>query len=194
MLAFLDWLLKRRGVRAHTHLSLGSPILDRKTTMNAATIVRLPAQKKTRAVARPRATSVGYAKRLRRQHIAACGVAVVGIVLTALSLSHLAAGIALVTGAPALEAWALAIGVDLGFLALELAQLSAATPAVRRQIERFSRPAIVATLAVSAALNAFAFGAASEGLMLYPAAALGVAVPALIYALSRVAFGLSVAR
>lgn len=163
-------------------------------TTNTANVVRLPAQKKTRRAVRPRATSAGYAKRLRRQHIAASGVALVGIVLTALSLSHLAAGIALVTGAPALEAWALAIGVDLGFLALELAQLSAATPAVRRQIEKFSRPAILATLAVSATLNAFAFGAAAQGMMLYPAAALGVAIPALIYALSRTAFGLSVSR
>jgi len=162
--------------------------------MNAATIIRHPAATKTRRAARPRATSAAYAKRLRRQHIAACGVAIVGIVLTALSLSHLAAGIALVTGAPALEAWALAIGVDLGFLALELAQLSAATPAVRRQIERFSRPAIIATLAVSATLNAFAFGSAATGAMVYAAAALGVAIPALIYSLSRVAFGLSVSR
>lgn len=162
--------------------------------MNGATIIRHPAAPKKARAPRPRGASACYVRRQRRQHIAATGVAAVAIVLTALSLSHLAAGIALVTGAPALEAWALAIGIDLGFLALELAQLSAATPAVRRQIERFSRPAIVATSAVSAALNVFAFGAAAEGLMLYPAAALGIAVPALIYALSRVAFGLSVTR
>lgn len=159
-----------------------------------ATVVRLPGAKKTKANNRPRGASAGYRRRLRRQRIAAGAVGCVAVILTGLSLSHLAAGIALVTNAPAIEAWALAIGVDVGFLALELAQLSAATPAVRRQIERFTAPAIVATLATSAVLNAFAFGSAAVGMMIYPAAVLGVAVPAMVYALSGTAFGLSVGR
>lgn len=162
--------------------------------MNAATIVRLPAQKKTRAVARPRATTPGYTKRLRRQHVAAGAVATVDVILTALSLSHLAHGIALVTQAPMWEAWAMAVGIDLGFIALEVAQLCAATPAVRREISRFTKPAIIGTLAASAVMNAMAFGSQATGLMVYPAILLGVAIPALIYALSRVAFGLSVSR
>jgi hypothetical protein len=43
-------------------------------------------------------------------------------------------------------------------------------------------------------MNALAFGAQADGLLVYPAAALGVAIPALIYCLSRVGFGLSVTR
>ena len=160
---------------------------------DTATIVRLQAPKKSRSV-RPRATSRGYRRRMKRQQIAAGAVAAVAFVLTGLSLSHLAHGIALVTNAPALEAWAMAIGIDLGFVALELAQLCAATAANLRSVETFSRPAIVGTLIVSAVMNAFAFGSAAEGSMIYAAAALGVAIPALIFALSRVAFGLSVAR
>jgi len=160
---------------------------------NTATILRHPAQRKTRA-ARPRTVSPGYRRRLKRQQIAAGAVAAVAIVLTGLSLAHLAHGIALVTNAPIIEAWAMAVGIDLGFIALELAQLCAATPTTRRAVEQFSRPAIVGTLIVSATMNAFAFGSAATGLMIYPAAALGVAIPALIYALSRVAFGLSVSR
>jgi hypothetical protein len=163
-------------------------------TQNTATIVRLPAEKKTRRAARPRATSPGYRRRLQRQQIAATAVAAVAIVLTGLSLAHLAQGIAIVTNAPVAEAWAMAVGIDLGFVALELAQLCAATPATRRAVEQFSRPAIVGTLIVSATMNAFAFGAAAEGVMMYPAAALGVAIPALVYALSRVTFGLAVSR
>jgi hypothetical protein len=126
--------------------------------------------------------------------VAAAAVAFVGVVLTVLSLSHLAHGIQLVTSAPSWEAWVMAIGIDLGFIALEIAQLCAVTPAVRKEISKYTVPAIVGTLAASAVMNALAFGAQATGWMLYPAVGLGIAIPALIYALSRVAFGLSVAR
>jgi hypothetical protein len=78
--------------------------------------------------------------------------------LTALSLKHLASGIAGVTGCDAWEGWAMAAGIDLGFVALELAQLSVGDR-VRRQIARFAKPAIIGTLAGSATMNAVAFGA-----------------------------------
>jgi hypothetical protein len=80
----------------------------------------------------------------------------------------------------------MAVGIDLGFVALELAQLSAATDQVRKQISRFTKPAIVGTLVGSAAMNAFAFGSQASGWMLAPAVVMGVAIPALIYALTRV--------
>lgn len=161
--------------------------------MNTSNVIKLPAKRVRHAKARTTQTS-GYTRRLRRQHVAAGVVASIDVVLTALSLSHLAHGIGLVTGAPSWEAWAMAVGIDLGFLALEIAQLCAATPAVRREVERFTRPAIIGTLAVSGAMNAMAFGAQAQGLMVYPAVALGIAIPALIYCLSRVAFGLSVGK
>ena len=139
----------------------------------------------------PGASAVGQ---LKRQHCAAAAVAAVAVVLTALSLHHLASGIALVTLAPTWEAWAMAIGIDLGFLALELAGLCAATDRVRAEVGTYARPAIAGTLAVSGVLNALAFGAQAQGLFLYPAVALGVAIPALIYCLSRVAFSLAAHR
>jgi hypothetical protein len=129
-----------------------------------------------------------------RQRWAAVAVAVVAVVLTGLSLAHLAAGIALVTKAPTWEAWSMAVGIDLGFIAMELAQLCAVSDAVRRDISRWSRPAILGTIVASAAMNALAFGAQADGWMIYPAVGLGVAVPALVYALSRVAFGLAASR
>jgi hypothetical protein len=52
-------------------------------------------------------------------------------------------------------------------------------------------PAILGTLAASGALNALAFAAQADGLLLYPAAALGIAIPGLIYALSRTAFAMA---
>jgi hypothetical protein len=155
-------------------------------------ILPMPRVRKMRPVSKLRPTYVTVSR--RRQMRAAAAVGTVAMVLTGLSLHHLASGIELVTRAPTAEAWAMAIGIDLGFIALEAAQLCAASQAAAKAIGRWSKPAIVGTLAASAVMNALAFGAQAEGWLVYPAAALGVAIPALIYALSRVAFGLSVTR
>jgi len=78
------------------------------------------------------------------------------------------------------------IGIDLGFVALELSQLAIGDK-VRRQVSRFARPAILGTLAGSAAMNAFAFASATVDVFMMAAAiTLGVAIPALIYSLTRV--------
>jgi integrase len=81
------------------------------------------------------------------------------VTLTALSLSHLAHGITIVTGADGWEAWAMSVGIDLGFVALELSQLAATHERVRKQMARFAKPAIIGTLIGSAGMNAFAFAA-----------------------------------
>lgn len=138
--------------------------------------------------ARPRPST-----RLRRQHLAATGVAAVTFVLVLLSLSHLAYGIGLVTGADWYERGAMAIGIDLGFVALEMSQLCASTEAVRRSVARYATPAVIGTLFISAGLNALAF--ASQTAMgspsMFVAAGLGGIVPAMIYALSRITFALA---
>ena len=43
------------------------------------------------------------------------------------------------------------------------------------------------TLAISAAMNGFAFGSHAGGFLIYPAVGLGLAIPASVYALTRVA-------
>ncbi len=63
----------------------------------------------------------------------------------------------------------MAVGIDLGFIALDIAQLCAATPSVRREIARYTTPAIIGTLVASAVMNGLAFGAQAEGWMVYPA-------------------------
>jgi hypothetical protein len=108
----------------------------------------------------------------------------VALALLGLSLSHLASGVAIVTGSSDRDGWLMAIGIDLGFVALELAML-VAPAAARPAVARYAAPAIVGTLATSAAMNAFAFASHAEGFMIYPAAGLGFAIPALIYALTR---------
>lgn len=115
-----------------------------------------------------------------------CAVAVflVALVLTGLSLTHLAEGTGLVTGCDQRSAFAMAIGIDLSFIAIEISLLNA-TAATSQAIAPFAIPAIIGTLILSAAMNALSFGAHSTGVMLYPAIGLGVAIPALIYCLTR---------
>jgi hypothetical protein len=99
------------------------------------------------------------------------------VTLTALSLSHLAHGIQVVTAAESWEAWSMAVGIDLGFVALELSQLAIGDK-LRKQVSRFAKPAIVGTLIGSAGMNAFAFAAqAGNPWMMAAAVTLGVAIP-----------------
>jgi hypothetical protein len=156
---------------------------------HSTNVVRLPRKRvRARPYVRPARRSQ------KRQQWSATAVALVAVVLTILSLSHLAHGIHLVTQAPTWEAWSMAIGIDLGFVALEIAQLCAATERVRTEIGLWTKPAILGTIVASAAMNALAFGAQTSGWMLYPSVGLGLAIPALIYCLSRVAFGLAASR
>lgn len=152
--------------------------------MAKATVTQLkPVQKPAIAALKTRKA----ARAVHRQTAVATAVGAVAIVLIGLSLSHLADGISIITGAGTKSAWAMAIGIDLGFIALEFAQLATISDAVRKTVERFAQPAIYGTLAGSAAMNAFAFAAqAGNHWMLAAAIALGVAIPALIYALTRV--------
>jgi hypothetical protein len=129
-----------------------------------------------------------------RQRAAAAAVAGVAIVLTGLSLSHLAHGIETVTRCPGWESWCMAIGIDLAFIACEVAQLSAATAAVAKAIGRYTKPTIAGSMIASAILNGVAFATAAAGWYIYPAAVLGAVVPALIYSLSRVAYGLTATK
>lgn len=123
---------------------------------------------------------------LSKQRLASGAVTAVAVTLTALSLSHLAHGIEIVTHAPTWEAWAMATGIDLGFLSCEMAHLTAISDEAKRTVSRFARPTVIATLIASAIMNAFAFSSALEGVSVVPAVLLGAAIPALIYSLTRI--------
>jgi hypothetical protein len=134
-------------------------------------------------------------KAVRRQAGTATGVGIVAAILTTLSLAHLAHGITTLTGASPWEGWALAIGLDLGFVALELAQLATVSEKMRKEVSAFARPAIIGTLVGSAAMNAFAFAGRYITIdpiaMTVAAVVLGVAIPTLIYCLTRVGAALA---
>jgi hypothetical protein len=124
---------------------------------------------------------------LRRQTGTAIATGAVATALVALSLSHLAHGIEIVTYSPTWEAWAMAVGIDLGFVTIELSQVLATTEAVRRRIARHAKPAVAGTLIGSAAMNAFAFAAPATNYWTMAAGiALGISIPALIYAMTRI--------
>ena len=125
-------------------------------------------------------------KASRYQAVSAGAVITVGLVLTALSLTHLSHGIELVTHAPAWEAWLMAIGIDLGFIALEMTQLVKAKESTIRAIRKYVQPSITGTLIGSAVMNAFAFGVLATGYMMVPAVAFGLAIPLLIFAMFKV--------
>jgi hypothetical protein len=149
-------------------------------------VTKLSTRTAPRYVKPARVAAKATARKHRRQALAGVGVAIVAGSLVGLSLTHLAHGIEIVTASPSWEAWSMAVGIDLGFVGLEMAQLTAATDTVRKAIGGYVRPAIIGTLAGSAALNAFAFGSQAPGWMLYPAVLLGLAIPALIYALTKI--------
>jgi hypothetical protein len=144
-----------------------------------------PKLRRVRKLAATKAPGERALRRGRRSHVvAASGVMLIALALLGLSLSHLASGVAIVTGSSERDGWLIAVGIDLGFVALELALLVAAG-ATRPAVARYASPAIVGTLATSAAMNAFAFASHAQGLMIYPAIGLGFAVPALVYALTK---------
>lgn len=154
--------------------------------MPEATITKLRT-KTAPAAPVPVTRSAAWRRKIARQAFASYAVASVALVLTGLSLSHLAAGVQMLTQGAAWHAWAMALGIDLGFIGLELAQLCVTTADLRRTVERFAHPAVQGTLVMSAIMNAYAFAIhAPSWPFVIAACTLGVSIPALIYVLTRV--------
>ena len=93
-------------------------------------------------------------QRLGRHLVVALG-AVVTIML-GVSLEHLASGIREITHSTAWSAWALAIAIDVGMVASEVALIVLATfPNIR--VAGYAHRYVVSTIAISIALNVWAF-------------------------------------
>jgi hypothetical protein len=154
----------------------------------AAQIVRLPSAKPQAPAAKHR-LGKRAARAIRRQLIIAGTIGVVAVAITALSLHHLATGVELVTHSTTWEAWSMAIGIDIGFIATELSQLVIGEK-LRKRLAIYLKTTVFGTLAASAAMNVGAFAAHADGWMLYPAVLFGLAIPALIYLFTRIGAGL----
>jgi hypothetical protein len=153
--------------------------------MIQATVVKLPSTPKNQAPSRPKSRKAVKAE--RRQAVTALLVGGVAVALTALSLHDLAEGVRIVTHSATWQSYAMASGIDLGFISTELAMLTASEKE-RKALAKFANPAIIGTLCGSAIMNSFAFAREAEGLVMTGAAiALGVAIPSLVYAFTRIA-------
>lgn len=141
--------------------------------------------------AAPVARSKAWLRKMARQRGAAYGIGSVAIVLMGLSLSHLASGVHALTHGDDWHAWAMAVGIDAGFIGLELGQLCVSTETVRRNVAKWAEPTIIGTLFVSAIMNAYAFASQSgDFIVMCAAVALGISIPTLIYVLTRVSVAL----
>jgi hypothetical protein len=123
----------------------------------------------------------------------AAGGAVVIAVLLALSLTHLAEGVALVTRCASWQAFSVAIGIDAGLVFAEVALLVACAKAYAA-IRSFAWVMIVGTLCVSAALNSLSFAHEATGWMFFASIGFGVFIPAAVFVCTKIAAGLVVHR
>jgi hypothetical protein len=129
----------------------------------------------------PPASAVDASKQGRRRLLGGAAA-----VITGLSLSHLAHGVELITQpAHEWESWTLAVGINIGMVATEIATLTAGER-VRRETRWYSGSMIAGTLLLSATINAFGFAAKATTLPFQAAGVVfGVAVPAAIYVIMR---------
>lgn len=158
--------------------------------MNVVAIKRRPARQANPNPS-PVVRSKAWLRKTARQRGAAYSIGAVAVVLMGLSLSHLASGVHSLTHGDAWHAWAMAVGIDAGFIGLELGQLCVTTETMRRTVARWAEPTIIGTLIVSAIMNAYAFASQSgDFIVMCAAVALGISIPALIYVLTRVSVAL----
>jgi hypothetical protein len=148
----------------------------------------MPAPAAPAAVAREarKAAVRANAQEVQAQRYSAGALGGIAAVITGLSLSHLAHGIEVITHPSyAWEAWAMAVGIDLGMIVTEIATLTAGER-VRRETRWYSVVMIAGTLVLSAAMNAFGFASQADTLAFQAAGVVfGLAVPAAIYVLMR---------
>ena len=160
-----------------------------------ATINVLPmevARKPPRAkpAAAPKAISAKTARRITWQRRSAALLGTVASAMTVVSLAHVAGGVQSIThgAVPASQAWGLAVGLDINYIAMEMAGLVTATQRVRDKLYKLTRWGIPAVMGFSMALNALEFSeGATNAYELAAGVAMGVILPALVFLTFRVA-------
>ena len=141
--------------------------------------------RKAKAEGRPRRTSQRNAMRAAKRLAAVCGSVATGVL--ALSVVHCTQAIADMTGSHWLLAALLAVGIDAGMVASELAELAAHGTKAGESVRPWARGYTIAAVLLSVLLNAYAFGLHAAPGMTWAAWLLGAVIPGLVYALGRVA-------
>jgi hypothetical protein len=126
-------------------------------------------------------------KGLRHARRLAVAVGAVGVGVLGLSVAHGTESVALLTGSPWLLSGLLAVGIDAGMVASELAELASHGSPSGAPVRPWARGYTVAAVLLSVLLNAYAFGLHAAPGMVWAAWLLGAVIPCLVYALGRVA-------
>jgi hypothetical protein len=129
----------------------------------------------------------GARKAMRHARRLACGVGAIGVGVLGLSVAHCTESIGLLTGSHWALSGLLAIGIDAGMVASELAELASHGTTAGERVRPWACGYTVAAVLLSVLLNAYAFGLHAAAGMVWAAWLLGAAIPCLIYALGRVA-------
>src|SRR5262245_34120688 len=118
-----------------------------------------PRRPKSKAAPAAKAVSAKALRRTRLQHWSAMLLGSVASAMTIVSLTHVAGGVQLVThdAVPDWQAWGLAIGLDINYVAMEMAGIVAATSVVRDKLHKLTRWGIPAVMLFSMSLNALEF-------------------------------------
>src|SRR6516165_1447093 len=155
----------------------GMSVLERAPSVNG--VARRPAIKpKTKGKQGVARKGMKHARRL------ACTVGAVGVGVLGLSVAHCTESIGLLTGSHWALSSLLAVGIDAGMVASELA--SHGTKAEER-VRPWAMGYTIAAVLLSILLNAYAFGLHAAPGMTWAAWLLGAVIPGLAYALGRVA-------
>jgi hypothetical protein len=153
------------------------------------TALSLAASKPARARKATKETkqSSTWRKAMVRQKIGAAVIGAVGLVATAESLRHQANGVEIMTGVDLVEAWLMAIVVDLGMISSELAGVLTVAEKVRAEVHRWTKPITIATALLSAFMNSLGFlqGAGDNIVHQVGAVVLGCFIPAMIFGVTR---------
>ncbi|HEV3256597.1 MAG TPA: hypothetical protein VG013_06950 [Gemmataceae bacterium] len=158
----------------------GLSVLERADSVNG--MAKRPARK-PQVASKPRAArkAMKHARRL------ACAVGGVGVGVLALSVAHCTESIGLLTGSHWALSGLLAVGIDAGMVASELAELAAHGTKAGERVRPWARGYTIAAVLLSVLLNAYAFGLHAAPGMVWAAWLLGACIPGLVYALGRVA-------
>lgn len=132
-------------------------------------------------------------KAMRHARRLAALVGGVGVGVLGLSVVHCTESIGRLTGSHWLLSGLLAVGIDAGMVASELAELAAHGTSAAPTVRPWARGYTVAAVLLSVLLNAYAFGQHAAPGMVWAAWLLGAVIPCLVYALGRVAGHLWVA-
>jgi hypothetical protein len=114
-------------------------------------------------------------------------VGAVGVGFLGLSVAHCTESIGLLTGSHWALSGLLAVGIDAGMVASELAELASHGTKAGESVRPWARGYTIAAVLLSVLLNAYAFGLHAAPGMTWAAWLLGAVIPGLVYALGRVA-------